>query len=144
MAEQFALQQSRGDGGTVHFYESPRPARAKIMDSTRNQLFSGTRFTINQHGGICRRHSLNLPQDTTEYGALADDLFKVSFGTDLVFEIKLFLSEVVLELSDLAVRERVLHGDGHLVCDLHQYLNIIQHIVISIVAGNGTHYMNYN
>src|SRR5438105_891867 len=90
MAEQFALQQSRGDGGTVHFYESPRPARAKIMDSTRNQLFSGTRFTINQHGGICRRHSLNLPQDTTEYGALADDLFKVSFGTDLVFEIKLF------------------------------------------------------
>ena len=47
-------------------------------------------------------------------------------GADLVFEVELFLAQLFLQLRDLPVRQTVLHGDGNLLRDLAEQLDIVR------------------
>src|SRR5689334_8593333 len=55
--------------------------------------------------------SLNVTQCLT----VADDLFKMKFAADLGFQVDVFPRESLLDLRNLAVGERIVHGQGDLI-----------------------------
>src|SRR5690242_5999995 len=50
VTEQFAFQQAGRDGRAVHFYKGPATPVAVLMDGSRDQFLSCSRFTEQQHG----------------------------------------------------------------------------------------------
>src|SRR5260370_19232685 len=95
------------------------------MESTSNKILAGTRLAINEHGRSSGRHRLHKFQDTVQRLARADDLIKLSYGTNLVLKIKLFLSEFVREFRYLAVGQRVFYSNRYLTRNLNQKVDII-------------------
>ena len=61
MSEEFALQQSGGDGGAVQFHEGTGMPRAQIMERPRNQFLSRPSLAIDKDGGIGGGNGLDLP-----------------------------------------------------------------------------------
>ena len=55
-----------------------------------------------------------------ESRTLPHDPFEVHLPPDFIFQIQLLLGELVFEISDLPVRQRVLHPNRDLLCDLRQ------------------------
>src|SRR5580698_6337398 len=47
--EQLAFEKPKRNCGAVQFDKGPLPATAKIVNSSRDQLFSGARLTLNHH-----------------------------------------------------------------------------------------------
>ncbi len=72
MAEEFALQQSIGERGTVHRNEGPMGPRAPEMDEPRQQLFACTAFTVNEHGGLAGGHAFDRAQQSHHPRVLAE------------------------------------------------------------------------
>src|ERR1700691_45966 len=114
MPEEFAFQQSGGDGGAVQFDKRIGLTLAEIMDSPGYQLLARAGLPMNQYRGPRRGYCLDLAQDTPQHRAVADDLLKIHFAADFIFEIELFLGEFVLEFRDLTIGEGVVDGDRHL------------------------------
>ena len=56
---------------------------------------------------------------------MADDLLEVVLAPDLLFEIELFLLELVLQHFDLVVRERVLNCDRDLARYFFKQLRVL-------------------
>src|SRR5258708_13795025 len=94
------------------------------MDGASDQFLSGTRLAPNKHGGRCWRKSLHELKDAVQRLALADNLLKISLGTNLVLKVKLFLSEFVREFRYLPIGECVFNGNGYLVRDLSQEIDV--------------------
>src|SRR5581483_10040158 len=67
MAEQFRLDQLRGDSGAVQSYERPRAARTLVVYGPRNQLFTGTGLAENADARFGRCHSLHFRHDASHY-----------------------------------------------------------------------------
>src|SRR6266404_7025235 len=95
------------------------------MNGSRNEFFSCTRISINEHSRICRSDRLHVLQHTPEGRTFSDDLGEIHFATDFIFEIELFLRELVFELSYLPKSKCILHGNGNLISDLGQKLDIV-------------------
>src|ERR1700722_18783232 len=103
------------------------------MNGARNQFLPCPRLSINQHRRIRRRHSFHSLEDFAEGSAVSHDLGKIHFGTDFIFEIQLFLGQLVFQLSNLAKGKGILHGNRNLVCDLGEKLDIASERVVLIL-----------
>src|SRR5215831_2857500 len=123
--EKFALQQTGWDSSAIEFHEGVPAARAEVVNRARHQFLACAGLPINQHRGTSRGNGLDLAEDGTKGLAMADDLFKALLGSDFVFEIQLLLRQLVFEFSDLAIGQRIVHRDGHLVRDLGKKLSVI-------------------
>ena len=69
VAEQLALDQSRGQGGAVELDQRLGRAAAVGVDRPRDQLLAGPRLAGDEHGGVGRRH----PADLVEHGEQRGD-----------------------------------------------------------------------
>src|SRR6266446_5764185 len=87
------------------------------MNGSRNEFFSCTRISINEHSRVCRSDRLHLLQHTAQGCAFSDDLREIHFAADFIFEIELFLSQLLFQLSNLPKGTRILYGYGNLICD---------------------------
>src|ERR1700739_446385 len=94
------------------------------MDGSRNQLLARARLPINQHRRIRWRYGLHSFEDFAQGGAGSDDLSKIHFATDFIFEIQLFLRQLVSQPPNLSEGKRILHSNRNLICDLGQKLDI--------------------
>src|SRR6266404_1996201 len=95
------------------------------MNGSRNEFFSCTSISINEHSRVCRSDRLHLLQHTAQLCAFSDDLREIHFAADFIFEIELFLGQLLFQLSNLPKGTRILHGNGNLICDLGQKVNIV-------------------
>src|SRR5215467_7027151 len=114
VTEKFAFQETGRDGSTIQLHERSRAAGAEVMNSARNQFLACAGLSIDQHCGLSRSNSLDLMEDVAKDFAAAYDLFETLLGSDFVFEIQLLLRELVLQIGDLAISNRIFHRD----CDL--------------------------
>src|SRR5215469_893386 len=62
MTEQFAFEQSRGNGGAVHPHIRLLTSRAEVMDGARNQFLSSAGLSVEQDRGIGGGNDGNLLQ----------------------------------------------------------------------------------
>src|SRR6266436_1029635 len=125
VSEQLAFQQTRWNRRAVELDERLRAPRTQIMDGPRDQFLSCTRVSIDEHGRVRRSDRFHLLQYTPQRSTFPDDLREIHFATDFIFEIQLFLRELVFQLSNLPKRACILHGDGNLICDLLQKLDVV-------------------
>ena len=125
VAEQLALEQSRGDRRAVHFYESRVTAFAQVVDRAGDHFLARARFALNEHSRVGRGDGFHLLQDSHQGFTLPNNLLKIVLGADFVFEIELFLREFGLQLGNLAKGQRVVDRDGDLVGDLSQEVRIV-------------------
>src|SRR6266576_497269 len=95
------------------------------MNGSRNEFFSCTSISINEHSRVCRSDRLHLLQHTAQRCAFSDDLREIHFAADFIFEIELFLGQLLFQLSNLPKGTRILYGNGNLICDLGQKLDIV-------------------
>src|SRR6202171_2927152 len=95
------------------------------MNGSRNQFLSCTRVSVDEHGRVSRSDRLHLLQHTPQGMAFSNDLRKIHFATDFIFEIELFLCELLFQLPNLPKGKCILHGNGNLISDLGQKLDII-------------------
>jgi len=56
---------------------------------------------------------------------VADDVLKGQLTTDFLFQVQLFVRELVLERGDLAVGERVVDGERHLAGHAGQEIDVL-------------------
>jgi hypothetical protein len=76
VTEELALEQSRRNGRAVDLDERPIATVTPIVDGTGHQLLSGPGLAEDEDGRIRRSHDLDVPQDTTQRRALADDVLE--------------------------------------------------------------------
>src|SRR5713226_5200986 len=95
------------------------------MNGPRNQLLSCARVSEDEHRRVRRSDRFHLLQYTPQRSTFPDDLRKVHFAADFIFEIELFLRELVFQLSNLSKGACILHGNCNLICDLGQKLDIV-------------------
>ena len=79
-----------GDGRAVDGDERPVAARRKLMDGAREELLARSRFALQQHRRIGRRHALDGLRDLDDARRLADD------RRQAIALLKLFLEQQVL------------------------------------------------
>ena len=126
MAKQFALEQTRGNRRTVELYQGPILAAAAIMDSASDQFLSGASLSQQQYGRIACSHGFDQLQYLPESRTLPNDSCKVGLAANLIFQVELFLRELVLQVFDFAIGQGILNGDRHLSRRSHQELNIFR------------------
>src|SRR5215469_13125798 len=61
----------------------------------------------------------------TERRTLAYDSFEVHLAANFFLQVQLFLRELVRQISDLLVCERVLHSNGQLIRNLNKELDVV-------------------
>src|SRR5260370_11029229 len=125
VSEQVAFQQARRNGRAVELHEGLGAPRAQIMNAACDQFPSRACLSINQHRRIRRRYRLHLFEDSAQRGAISNDLSKIHFRADFIFQIQLFFGELVFELSNLPKGTCILYGNGNLICDLRQKLDVV-------------------
>src|SRR5262245_2283053 len=114
VTEKFALQQSGRDGRTIQLYKWFRTARAQVMNCARHQFLARAGFSVNQDRRACGSNGLDLVEDVAKGFAMPNNLFETALGSDFVFEIQLFLRELILKIRDLAISNRIFYGDCQL------------------------------
>src|ERR1700722_6628773 len=120
VSEQLAFQQARRYGRAVELHEGLRSPRTQIMNAARDKFFSRACFSVNQDRRVRWRYSFHLFEDSAQRNAISDDLGKIHFRTDFIFQIQLLFGELVFQLSNLTKRTCILHCNGNLICDLGQ------------------------
>src|SRR6267143_6759519 len=132
VSEQLAFQQARRNGRAVQLHERFRPPWAQIMNGAGDQFLSRPRLAITQDRRVRRRYSFHMFEDFAQRGTVSNDLSKIHFRADFIFHIQLLFGELVFELSNLPKRKCILHGNGNLICDLCQKLNIASERIVLI------------
>jgi hypothetical protein len=87
------------------------------MDCARNEFFARSRLPANQHRATRTGDSFDLAEDRVERLATADDLFEPVLAPDFVFQIQLLLRELILEVGDLTICNRIFDRDRYLAGD---------------------------
>ncbi len=72
VAEQLTLQQTCGDGGTVHLDEVAFGTAAQVVDSPGDEFFSSSSLPKDEDRGVGGSHDLNTLHDDLESRTLAD------------------------------------------------------------------------
>src|SRR5688572_926896 len=103
MTKQLAFKQTHRDCRTLHLDERSVAAGTQVVYGASNQFLPGACFATDQNSGIGWCDPFNLTENLTQRRTFADDLLKVSFRANLVFEVQLLFREFVLKLFDLAV-----------------------------------------
>src|SRR6266852_1147597 len=104
MSKKLTLEQSGRNRGAIEFYEGPVLAPAAFVDRARNQFLARTGFAEKQHRRVAGSHGFHQVQNMTEGRTLPHNSFEVHFAAEFVFQIQLFLRELVFEISDFTVR----------------------------------------
>src|SRR6267378_4310863 len=132
MSEQLTFQQARRNGRAVELHEGFRPPWTQIMNGAGDQFLSRPCLAINQDRGARRRYSFHMFEDFAQRGTVSNDLSKIHFCADFIFQIQLLFGELVFELSNLPKGKCILHGNGNLICDLRQKLDIASERIVLI------------
>src|SRR5260370_24889357 len=125
VSEQLAFQQTCRNGRAAELDERLGAPRAKVMNGACNQFLTGTGVSIDEHGRVSRSDRLHLLQHAPQGSTFSDDLCEIHFATDFILKIELFLRELVFQLSNLPISKCILHGNGNLISDLGQKLDIV-------------------
>src|SRR5215469_7830080 len=96
--EKLGRNQRLRNGRTIDADEDSGCAFRSPMQSTSNQLFAGSRFAQNEHGGICRRNFLHLLQDLAHGFTRTDNFFKHRRAIDLLSQDEVLSPEPLLLL----------------------------------------------
>src|SRR6267378_1045896 len=113
--EELALHQTRRDRAAVYLDQGPATAGALCVDGARDQLLASARLAGDQHGGVGRRHALDVTHDLEQGRARAYHLAEVVLGSDRLLQIGVLALQPRLQHRDLLVRLHVLDGHGNLV-----------------------------
>src|SRR6266478_5029403 len=124
VSKQLAFQQTCRNCRAVQLDERLRAAGAQIMNGPRNQFFSRARLSINQHCRIRRRYGSHSFEYSAQRSTISNDLGKIHFRADFIFQIEFFLRELLFQSPNLAVRKRILDGQSNLVCNLAKETDI--------------------
>src|SRR5262245_55166294 len=125
MTEQLALEKPGWNSRAVQLDECSIAPVAQAVDCSGDQFFARSSLSLDQHRRIRGGDDLDLRQDLLERRAMADDLFEVPLGPNLILEIELLGVQLFLQFGDLAIGEAILHGNRKLLCDLPQQLDIV-------------------
>src|ERR1700723_1362382 len=74
MPKEFALQEIRGNRGTIHFYKRCVPSRTLVVNYPSNQFFSRPGLSLDQNDRIGGRHNLHSLQYRLKANARANQL----------------------------------------------------------------------
>jgi len=74
VAEELALEKSRGDRSAVDVDEAPVLPRARLVDRARNEFLSRAGLAEEHNRCVGRCDDLDLVEDVSERGAIADDI----------------------------------------------------------------------
>ena len=95
------------------------------MNAARDQFLARAGLSINQHRRVRRRYRFHVLEDSAQSTAIPDDLGKIHFRADLIFQVQLLFGELVSELSNLPKGTCILYGNGNLISDLGKKLDIV-------------------
>src|SRR6266436_3441369 len=132
VSEQLAFQQACRNGRAVELHEGFRPPWTQIMNGAGDQFLSRPRLAINQDRGVRWRYSLHMFEDFAQRGTVSNDLSKIHFCADFIFQIQLLFGELVFELPNLPKGKCILHGNGNLICDLRQKFDVASERIVLI------------
>src|SRR5688572_2795419 len=99
-------------------------APTQVVNGASDQFLAGSGFPENQNGGVGCSDVFDLLQDSPQRLALADDLIEVELGSNLVFEVELFLGQLVLQFADLLKGQRIFYSNRDLNRNLDQEVQI--------------------
>src|SRR6266853_1586799 len=102
------------------------------MNGAGDQFLARACLSINQDRRVRRRYSFHMFEDFAQRGTVSNDLSKIHFCADFIFQIQLLFGELVFELSNLPKGKCILHGNGNLICDLRQKLDIASERIVLI------------
>src|SRR5208337_3542483 len=95
MAKQFTLEQSGWNCGAVQLHKGPILAPAAFMDCARNQFLPRTGFAQEQNSRIAGSDGFDEIKNMAKGGTLPHNSFKVQIATEFIFQIQLFLRQLV-------------------------------------------------
>src|SRR5258708_17598210 len=124
VSEQLPFQQTCRNGRAVQLDERLRAAGAQIMNGPRNQFFSRAGLSVNQHCRIRRRYGSHSFEYSAQRSTISNDLGKIHFRADFIFQIEFFLRALLFHFPNLTVCKRILDGESNLVCNLAKETNI--------------------
>jgi hypothetical protein len=75
-------------------------ARTEIVNDPGQQLFARTSLSQNQDGGVGRSDGFNLVQNSFDRLTVANDLFEIELGLELIFKVKFLLGECFVQLRN--------------------------------------------
>src|SRR6266481_638650 len=102
------------------------------MNGASDQFLSRPRLAINQDRRVRRRYRFYMFEDSAQRGTVSNNLSKIHFRADFIFQIQLLFGELIFKLSNLPKGKCILHGNGNLVCDLGQKLDIASERIVLI------------
>ena len=102
------------------------------MNGAGDQFLSRPRLAINQDRRVRRRYRFYMFEDSAQRGTVSNDLSKIHFRADFIFQIQLLFGELIFKLSNLPKRKCILHGDGNLICDLRQKFDVASERIVLI------------
>src|SRR5258708_25909899 len=91
MTEQFALEQSGGDGGAIDPHEWPGAPRAAVVQCAGNQFLAGARLAQKENSGIGWGYDFQLAEHLAKRCAAADYALKFILGPHWLTEAESFL-----------------------------------------------------
>src|SRR3989442_10005178 len=139
VSEEFTFEQGDWNGRAVELDEGLGGAWAELMNGAGDQFFARAGLAGDEHGRIGRRDGLYLMQHMAEGGAVSHNVRKVQLTADGIFQIQLLLRELVCERRDLTIGEGVLDGDGYLVGDLREEIDLVWGKGLLLESGEQQH-----
>src|SRR6267154_31069 len=91
MTEQFALEQTGGDGGAIDPHERPVAPRAAVVQCAGNQFLAGSRLAQKENSGIGWGYDFQLAEHLAKRCAAADYALKLIFSPQRLTEADSFL-----------------------------------------------------
>src|SRR5580700_2995037 len=132
VTEQLAFEQARRNGRAVQLNEGLRSPCAQIMNGPSDQFLSRACLSVNKDRGVRWRYRFHMFEDSAQRATISNDLGKIHFRANFIFQIQLLFGELVFQLSNLAERTRILHRNRNLISDLGQKLDIASKRVVLI------------
>src|SRR5882672_7198147 len=117
VAEEFAFKKLFGNGSAIDSHKRLVFALAAVVDFSRDQLFAGARLTRNKHRSLRWRDQINLLDDLSQGGALADELAEGLGLHHFLLQIGVMNFELRFEPLDFLEGACVGNGGTHVVTE---------------------------
>src|SRR5258708_23627668 len=118
MAKQLAFEKAQRYGCAVDLYKRLTPARAQVVNSTSDHLFTRARLALDEDCRVRRRNDSNAFEHSFTPRTVSNDLFEIVLKSDFVFQVERLLRQPIFGLRYLLIFQSVLHPN----CDLARYL----------------------
>src|SRR5690554_5011900 len=123
VTEEFGLEEVFGDGAAVDDNEGAIAPIGTAMDLARDELFTGSGFTCDEHADLGWRDALHFAEDLLKNGGAADDLAKaLPFelrGEAIAIEFELIENEGVVKKKRRLPGENREHVEARIVEEVH-------------------------